>query len=120
MDTLARDLFALKDTALGLLRQNPAAEQVIALKTAKNTVRSFCNNPSDGLRQAENDFLQALAAQEDPQVVCLVCMWNGGSVDVPSYHFRQQLMALSPKNGEAFVLLQGEKGPIAKKLKELF
>lgn len=120
MDILAKELFSLQDAARKLLRQAPDTEQVIVLKTAGKTVFQFPNDPYDEQREAENRFLQALQDGGDIRISYLVCMWKTGGVDVPSMHFRQQLLELCRENGEAFVLLQGEAGPVAKKLKELF
>ena len=58
-----------------------------------------------------------LREKDDTETQYLVCKWNGKTVDVPSFHFREQLLKINPKNENTALLLQGFGAYIVKPLK---
>ena len=58
--------------------------------------------------QEENPFVQQLVEQDDAEIKYIVCMWNNYGVEVPSNQLRKCLLAASPKNEDALMILQGE------------
>lgn len=114
-----------KDELLGLLEQarelakvESTAQQVILVKTAKGNVYHVSNR--DVERGADEDgLLRQLRDGEDPQVQAVACMWKeGGALDVPSIRFRQLLLELDSRNGDALLPLQGENVLVARTLRE--
>ena len=112
-----------KDELLGLLEQarelakvESTAQQVILVKTAKGNVYHVSNR--DVERGADEDgLLRQLRDGEDTQVQAVACMWKeGGALDVPSIRFRQRLLELDSRNGDA--PLQGENVLVARTLRE--
>ena len=87
---------------------NPEAEQVVVVRTAKNRIRSFVFHSMSEILQEENPFVQQLVEQDDAEIKYIVCMWNNYGLEVPSIQLRKCLLAVAPKNEEAFMILRGE------------
>ena len=92
-----------------LLRRIPAdmdADQTIALRTLDGRTFVMENRyVRDADYSDEDTFLHSIAAQGVTVVTHLVCLWAEGCVDVPSMHFREGLLALSPENANTLLLL---------------
>ena len=101
-------------------KENPAAEQIIIVKTTKDNIY-FCVNYNimQGNYEDEKQFFQMLVDVNDVEVKYIVCMWKNGGVDIPSANFRKNLFAICPKNEEAIWVGLGEKGLIYKTLKDI-
>ena len=111
-------LFGLLEQAKGLMEAEPAAQQVIVVKTAKDNVYHVSNQDVENGAD-EDGLLRQLRDGEDTQVQAVVCMWQGGeALDVPSIRFRQLLLELDPRNGDALLPLQGENVLVARTLRE--
>ena len=83
--------------------------QAIVLKTVKgNTysfyMPSFAEQP-EAFGAMEDRIVATLRDREDTAAACLLAMWADGSVDLPSYSFREKLIALDPRNREALLPL---------------
>lgn len=119
-EELSRELSILLEEGKRRLEENPEAEQVIVVKTAKGQVCHFANRAvTAGDRRDEDAFLAELAHGGETELRALVCLWQGQALDVPSFHFRSRLLELCPNNKDAVVLLQGEDVLLAKKLEVL-
>ena len=95
-----------------LLRRIPAdmdADQTIALRTLDGRTFVMENRyVRDADYSDEDTFLHSIAAQGVTVVTHLVCLWAEGCVDVPSMHFREGLLALSPENANTLLLLRDD------------
>ena len=111
-------LLGLLEQAKGLMEAEPTAQQVIVVKTAKDNVYHVSNqNVENGAD--EDGLLRQLRDGEDTQVQAVACMWKeGGALDVPSIRFRQLLLELDSRNGDALLPLQGENVLVARTLRE--
>ena len=98
----------LMGEAKALVRANKEAEQVVVARTAKNRIRSFVFHSMSEILQEENPFVQQLVEQDDAEIKYIVCMWNNYGLEVPSIQLRKCLLAVAPKNEEAFMILRGE------------
>ena len=84
-------------------------DQIIALRASNGQTYIMENrNIMSGDNSDEDLFLRSLKAQGVTAVTHLVAVWCDGGLDVPSMHFRQGLLELSPENAETLLLLQGE------------
>ena len=113
--------YSLLAEAEKLLQTDPTSEEVIVVKTAAGNVY-HCSNHAimNGDTSEESVFLEMLKKAKDTTVCYLVCIWNRHTVDclpseyqpvdLPSFHFRQGLLALSPQNAHARILLLGNDG----------
>ena len=112
------ELLALLEQVKGLVEAEPAAQQVIVVKTAKGNVYHVSNRDVESGAD-EDGLLRQLRDGEHTQIQAVVCIWQeGGALDVPSIRFRQQLLELDPRNGDALLPLQGENVLVARTLRE--
>ena len=121
MDSITDAFQSLLAEADSLLQQDPFAEQVIVVETAKET-RYHCVNHEimDGETAEEDAFIETLQDSGDTTVCYLVAVWNCSTVnclpsdllpvDLPSFHLRQKLLTLSPENANTRILLWGNDG----------
>lgn len=127
MDEITDTFMSLLSEADMLLQEDPFAEQVIVVETAKGN-RYHCSNHEimDGEASDEAAFTEKLQNAEDTTVCYLVAVWNRltvnciqsdlSPVDLPSFHLRQKLLTLSPQNAHTLILLRGRDGYGYKKL----
>ena len=54
----------------------------------------------------------------DAKIERLICMWHDGSIDFPSFTFREALVAAESSNHSAKILLSGLNGYVVKTVKE--
>ena len=119
---MTMDIFApLLAEADRLLLEDPFAEEVIMVETAKEN-RYHCINHEimDGYLSEETAFIEMLQDSGDTTVCYLVAVWNRRTVDciqcdlypveLPSFHLRQKLLELSPENTHTLILLRGSDG----------
>ena len=93
------------------------SSQVIVLKTVKGnayafTTPSFTEEP-EAFASTEDQIVEALGNQKDTAVEAMVTMWADGCVDLPSFRFRQKLVALDPRNLETEMPLMAAEGTYA-------
>lgn len=55
-------------------------------------------------------IVSELEASSDTEAEKIVCMWNNGTVDVPSYSFMQDLCKLDAKNRDTRIILNSGEG----------
>ena len=104
----------------------PTVEQIILVKTAKENVHICLNDnyiiENDVIMKVkdfkdEKDFVQRLVDADDVEIKDIVCMWKNGSVEGPSYHFKESILEICPKNEDAIYVAQGIDGMVFKRIK---
>ena len=102
----------MQTTAAELLRKTGSGQntQAVVVHSAtggeySTVLRNACSLCPSG----EDDLLDALKAAGDTEIRYVLCVWQDGGIDIPSYAFRKMLTALDPKNTEArlFVMTAG-------------
>ena len=108
MDEIKGRFPALRAEAENRLSEDPAAQQLIALQSAKG--KNYVFSVRDWTDPApEEAFLNKLRDSGDTEIELLVCLWRDGMcLDLPSMRFRQALTALDERNAEALILMNGE------------
>ena len=108
MDEIKEQFRALREEAEHRLREEPEAQQVTALQSAKGGIYVFSSR--DWTDSApEEALLRTLRDSGDTEIELLVCLWRDGMcLDLPSMRFRQALTALDERNAEALILMNGE------------
>ncbi len=93
---------------------------VVVILTAKGTVDFILFQNINSSIEAENamKFLIEKKKSGEAQIERLICMWHDGSVDLPSYAFRESLVAVDSKNLSTQMLLNGLTGYVVKMVKE--
>ncbi|HIT34305.1 MAG TPA: hypothetical protein IAC31_06755 [Candidatus Faecousia intestinigallinarum] len=105
----------LMEAAKELLAQVSSARQAVAVLTGNNR---YCQASGNPMEDWEAGLAETLAMEQDARVRYLVCMWEDGTLDVPSARLRALLMA-SAENQETQVLLQGAQGYTVKTLRDI-
>lgn len=104
------------ETSKNEILSYPDYDQLITVKTIKSNMYSFANKIECMNAHYEEDFINQLIRQEDFEIEYVVCVWNDGSLDIPSMNFRQLLLQASEKNNHAILVMLGENGIIGREL----
>ena len=90
---------------------------VLGTNQGKEKVYSFtCDSVTDLINQSCSILLQ----ERIPTVQKIVCMWEGGAIDVPSYKFMKTLCDTNPENKKAEILLSaGTDAYVTKKISDI-
>ena len=102
------------------LKKNNATymTQAVVFKTVKGNI--YRTVISDTLADTESDvLLKEMKNHCDTHIESIVCCWENGCVDMPSYELRKKLLSVDNKNKDALVLLQGLDRYIVKELEKL-
>lgn len=87
---------------------------VVVLTSNHNLYGMVIDHVMDPTHRCEHAFLKELQGQHDTDIRQMVCMWSEGSLDMPSYDFRQMICDLHENNKNAEMLLQGASGYLKK------
>ena len=92
---------------------------VVVMLTTKGTVYSvsFPNLNSTIEAEGAMKFLIEKKKNEDSKIERLICMWHEGSIDIPSFAFREALLSVDSVNSSSKMLLNGLTGYIVKTIK---
>ena len=58
----------------------------------------------------EKALLEELKANHDTTIDYILCMWQDGCIDIPSWAFRKMLCSLDPKNADARLFVTTKNG----------
>lgn len=80
--------------------------QAIVLRTAKKNqyVSVISDALSDG-KAEERELIGKMVSGEDTEVTDILCMWHDGSVDLPSFAFRNMLCQANANNRNAGIFV---------------
>ena len=94
--------------------------QVVAILTDKGTIDSILFQDVNSAIEAENvmKFLIEKKKSGEEKIERLICLWHDGSIDFPSYSFREALVAIDSENLSTQMLLNGLNGYVVKTVKE--
>jgi len=92
---------------------------VVVILTSTGTVDSISFLNINSTIEAENamKFLIEKKKRREAKIERLICMWFDGSIDMPSFAFRQALIDIDSKNFSTKVLLNGLNGYVVKTVK---
>lgn len=93
---------------------------VVAFLTAKGTIDSVSFPNIESAIEAESAMRLFIEKKKsgDSSIERLICMWHDGSIDLPSYAFRESLVAVDSKNLSTKMLLNGLVGYVVKMVKD--
>ena len=107
------ELFGImKETALALIKgaeKNPYS-QAIVLQTARGQEYAVWVRDalSDSLEIEK--MLSQMLQEQDVEIHHVLCLWQDGGLDLPSYAFRKRLLDFSPLNSEAGIFVKTASG----------
>ena len=92
---------------------------VVVVLTTKGTVDSISFPDLKSSIEAEGAmrFFVEKKKKGDAKIERLICMWHDGSVDIPSFDFREALLAFESTNLSTKMLLNGLNGYVVKTVK---
>lgn len=97
---------------------NNNTKQVLVVQTTDNKIyKSIIDHSTD--TDAEEQRLLNMIGKNDA-VIRLICCWNDGSFDVPSYAFRKMLCELHTNNMNCEMILSGQDCYIKKTIAQTF
>ena len=91
----------------------------VVMLTSGGTVHSISFQDMDSACDAEGamKFLIEKKKSGDSKIEKLICMWHDGEIDIPSFAFREALLAVDSKNLSTQMLLNGFEGYVVKTIK---
>ncbi len=89
---------------------------VVVMLTAKGSVACVLFQDLSSAIDAEGAVkaLLEIKKNEDSKIERLICMWHEGSIDLPSFAFREALLSVDRTNFSTQMLLNGLNGYIVK------
>ena len=105
------------NTALKDAECEQYTQAIVLLSTAGNEYSAVIKNALSEEKADEKVLLELLKKAEDTEIRYCLCMWQDGSVDIPSFAFRNMLCELNQKNSETLLFVMTAGGI---DLKELF
>lgn len=87
----------------------PYTQIVVILTSNHNMYGTVIDNVMDSAHPCEYAFLKELQNKHDTDIRQVVCMWSDGSLDVPSYDFRQMICDLHEKQPKRRDAVAGSK-----------
>lgn len=104
----------------GGFKGNRCANAIVVM-TAKGNI--FGAVTEDGRKYYEScadKVFEQLADSQETEVKRIVCLWDGGPLDISSHYFRKKLYDLNKNNKNAEVLLGAENGYHIRALEQAF
>ena len=103
---------SMKEKAIELISNadNCKYTQAIVLRSSKgNEYGIVVRNALSEEKSDEQALLQKIQDARDSAICFVLCMWQGGCIDIPSCDFRKALLKLNEENAEAmlFVMTAG-------------
>lgn len=91
----------------------------VVMLTSGGTVHSISFRDMNSACDAEGamKFLLEKKKSGDSKIEKLICMWHDGGIDIPSFAFREALLAVDSKNLSTQMLLNGFEGYVVKTVK---
>ena len=91
--------------------------QAVVLRSALgNEYGAVIPNVLSEDRAEEASLIQRLKEAKDTEIDCVLCVWQDQSIDIPSFSFRERLLALNSKNSEALLFVMTGDGVSGTKL----
>ena len=110
---------SMKKKAIELLSNadNFKYTQAIVLRSSKgNEYGIVIRNALSEEKSGEEVLLQKIQDANDSAICFVLCMWQGGCIDIPSCNFRKLLLRLNEKNSGAKLFVMTAGGVSEKKL----
>ena len=112
----------LFDTAIAKLRDYPSdndMQQVVVIQFWNEKIYNTVipDVTQNGETETDKQIAEILNAS-DVIIKRILCVWKDGTIDLPSFRFRQKLYRQNEKNGNAAILLKGQNTYCIKTLKE--
>ena len=109
----------LQKTASILLQsaaQSPYTQGLVLVSVTQKEYSVVIKDVLSEEHAEEKALLEELKANHDTTLDYVLCMWQVGCIDIPSWTFRKMLCALDPKNADALLFVMTGNGVSAVRL----
>lgn len=109
----------LQKTASAILQSVEQGQYTQALILVSSIKKEYSAVIKDALSEEhpeEKALLEELKVNQDTALNYILCMWQDGNIDIPSWAFRKMLCSLDPKNADALLFVMTENGTSVVKL----
>ncbi len=93
-------------------KDNGCANALVVMTAKGNTFGAVTEDGrmEDGYCACADKVLKQLTDSRDTEVKMIVCLWDGGPLDISSFYFREKLCSLNESNKNAEILLEDADG----------
>jgi len=109
---------ACAEHALKALAPKENRQAIVLYTKNGNQYSAVIENALSEKGSDERALLQKLNAEADTEITDLLCLWQNGSIDLPSYRFRKQLIACNKTNQNTKIFVLSSHGYQAVALKK--
>ena len=98
----------MKKTATELLRDAEEGQHTQAVVLFSAQGNEYGRVIKDTIAEDISDemaLIESLKAADDTEIKCVLCMWQGNTIDIPSYRLRKMLCELNCQNAESVLLV---------------
>ncbi len=98
----------LKNTADEILlntEKKQYTQAIVLLTSCSNEYSAVIENALSVEKSDEKALLDKLIAASNTKIDLILCLWQDGSVDIPSYDFRKKLCVLNPDNADSGIFV---------------
>ena len=91
----------MKNTALELLcgtEKKEYTQAIVLLSSAGREYGAIIENALSGDKKEEKSLTERLLSANDTKLSHILCVWQDGEIDVPSFALRQMLLDIDPSN----------------------
>ena len=109
----------LQKTASIMLKnaeQGQYTQVLILVSSTEKEYSAVIKNVLSEEHPEEKALLEELKANHDTTIDYILCMWQDGCIDIPSWAFRKMLCSLDPKNADALLFVMTGNGVSAVRL----
>lgn len=109
----------MKEKAIDLLSNcdhGKYTQAIILFSSSEKVYEAVIKNALSEEMIDEVCLIQNIMNAEDTEICYVLCMWYDKSIDIPSFAFRQLLLALNPKNSAASLFVMTTDGVSAVEL----
>ena len=103
----------MKQKAIELLSDaecDQYTQAVVLLSALGNEYGAIIKNALSEKKKDETHLIHKIKDQKDTEIRCVLCMWHDQSIDIPSFAFRELLLALNRKNTETILFVMTASG----------
>ena len=98
----------MKKTATELLRDAEEGQHTQAVVLFSAQGNEYGRVIKDTIAEDISDemaLIESLKAADDTEIKCVLCMWQCGGIDIPSYRLRKMLCELNCQNAESLLIV---------------
>ena len=98
----------MKKTATELLRNAEKGQHTQAVVLFSAQGNEYGAVIKDTIAEDDSDevaLIESLKAADDTEIKCVLCMWQGNTIDIPSYRLRKMLRELNCQNAESLLIV---------------